>query len=406
MGQIISNKHYDLSILNNNNNNNNNNNITNKYYVFDKETFNVIKYVKIMLNDNNCNELGHYRSVILKNGELKVFSPPKSVKLDKFIESNNFDDLIINEFIEGTMINVFWNNDKWEIATKSSVGGNVSFFTLDKTFFARKENTFRYMFDEAIKYYDKNLTINNLLDSNNEDIKKCSFSFVLQHPANRIVVPFDKPSIYLVAIYKIDNFNVTRINITDDIKKQIPSFIRYPKLYNNYNNFDEVKNNFGVCDYKTVGIMITNKYTFERTKIRNKAYENVKLLRGNQPKLQYRYLMLRQSKQLTEYLTYYPEQKEYFDKFRDQIHSFTKDLYDEYVKCFIRKQVHVKHCRYHLRPHIVELHNIYKSFIKNNHHVMQRKITYNIVKDYVNNLHPAKLMYSMNYVFYNSENTC
>ena len=219
MGQNYSNVNYDLSILNNTDLKKEfykNNNLTNKFYVYNKETFNVIKYDKNMITDDNCNYLGMFRSVILKNNELKVFSPPKSVKANKFFENNKIEDVIVDEFIEGTMVNLFWNNNNWELATKSSVGGNVSFFTVDKTLFARKENTFRYMFDNAIKHYDKNLNISNFIDCDNEDIKSCVFSFVMQHPTNRIVVPFDEPAIYLVAIYKIDNFNVTRINISDD----------------------------------------------------------------------------------------------------------------------------------------------------------------------------------------------
>ena len=399
MGQNISNIHYDLSLINNNLENNN---LNNKYYVFNKETYRIIKYIKPNINNENCCDLGKYRSVILKDNVLKVFSPPKSLNQDVFINSNNFDDVIIEEFIEGTMINMFWNNDKWEIATKSSVGGNVSFFTLDKSLFAKKENTFRYMFQDAISYYDKKLNINNFLDSSNDDIKNCSFSFVMQHPTNRIVVPFDCPKIYLVAIYKIDNFNITRINITDDFKNKLPNFIEYPNTYSNFNNYKDVINKFSDCDYKTVGVILTNKNTFNRTKVRNTQYERVKILRGNQPKLQYRYLMLRQSKQISKYLNYYPEQKEYFDKFRKQVNNFTNNLYKEYRNCFIQKNITFQQCKYHLKPHVSELHNIYKYYIKNGNNY-NNKITFNIVKDYVNLLPPAKLMYSINYEFYNKE---
>lgn len=412
MGNNYGNINYNLSTLNNLNQDKEyykNNNLTNKFYVYNKETFNIIKYIKNKITDENCSNLGMFRSVILKNNELKVFSPPKSINIYKFIKNNNFDDLIVDEFIEGTMINMFWNENKWEIATKSSVGGNVSFFKLDKTIFARKENTFRYMFEDIIKYYDKNLDISNFIDSNNKnldnkEIKSCVFSFVMQHPSNRIVVPFDEPKIYLVAIYKIDNFSVTRINISNEFKNKLPDFIKYPKIYNNFNNMNELIHKFECCDYKTVGVMITNKNTFERTKIRNKNYENVKLLRGNQPKLQYRYLMLRQTKQIKEYLNYYPEQQHYFDKFKNQVHQFTKQLYDEYVNCFIARNVLFKECKYNLKLHISELHNIYKYYIKNSVDYRMRKITFNIVKDYVNNLPPAKVMYSINYDFYNNKN--
>ena len=56
-------------------------------------------------------------------------------------------------------------------------------------------------------------------------------------------------------------------------------------------------------DYKIVGAVV--KCNGVRTKIRNPTYENVRLLRGNQPKLQYRYLMLRSNQKVSEYLKYY-----------------------------------------------------------------------------------------------------
>lgn len=407
MGQAYSgNFCYDLSSLNNNIKDDEyyqKNNLQHKYYVYNKETFTIIKYIKNLISDNNCKELGKFRSVILKDNELKVFSPPKSLEFNNFIENNNIEDVTISEFIEGTMVNLFWNNNKWEISTKSSVGGNVSFFTVEKTLFARKENTFRYMFEDCLKHYNKNLTIDTFLDINNNEIKNCCFSFVMQHPTNRIVVPFTEPNIYLVAIYNINNLNVTRVNITDNLKSQLPEFIKYPKIYENYKSYEELVGYFDMCDYKTVGIMITNKNTFDRTKIRNKNYEKVKFLRGNQPKLQYRYLMLRQTKQITEYLTYYPEQKDHFDTFRNQVQEFTKDLYNEYVKCFIQRNTPFKMCKYHLKHHMQNLHNIYLTYIKQNYNYKLRKITFNIVKDYVNNLPPAKLMYSINYPFYNKD---
>jgi len=33
----------------------------------------------------------------------------------------------MEEYVEGTMIQLFWTGENWELATRSSVGGNVSF---------------------------------------------------------------------------------------------------------------------------------------------------------------------------------------------------------------------------------------------------------------------------------------
>jgi hypothetical protein len=54
------------------------------------------------------------------------------------------------------------------------------------------------MFLEAS--YENSMSF-NLLD------KKYSYSFVVQQPENRIVVPFKSPQLYLVAVYSIVNDN-------------------------------------------------------------------------------------------------------------------------------------------------------------------------------------------------------
>jgi hypothetical protein len=113
--------------------------------------------------------------------------------------------------------------------------------------------------------------------------------------------------------------------------------------------------------------------------------------------------MLRQTKQIREYLTYYPEQKKYFDEFKNQIHEFTTNLYNEYVSCFILHNINFNNSKHHLKPHMKSLHNIYLTHMKYHYNYKMRKITFNVVKNYVNNLPSAKLMYSINYPFYNKE---
>ena len=83
----------------------------------------------------------------------------------------------------------FLQNDKWEIATRSNIGANCRF---------NNHKTFREMFFEAAEA--KGFTF-DLLE------KDYSYSFVLQHPENRIVVPFDKADLVLVEIF--DNISHT-----------------------------------------------------------------------------------------------------------------------------------------------------------------------------------------------------
>ena len=97
----------------------------------------LIKYNKSALNDSNTHTLGLYRSVITDGKKILSFAPPKSVNYNSFIVNNEYNDCNITEFIDGTMINVFYNTSsinkngksepKWEIATRSNIGANCRF---------------------------------------------------------------------------------------------------------------------------------------------------------------------------------------------------------------------------------------------------------------------------------------
>ena len=68
------------------------------------------------------------------------------------------------------------------------------------------------------------------------------------------------------------------------------------------------------------------------------SYEEVKQMRSNIPKLQYLYLVLRQSGGVKKYLEYFREHANEFKTYRDQLHKFTQTLYLNYVDCFIKKK--------------------------------------------------------------------
>jgi hypothetical protein len=145
--------------------------------------------------------------------------------------------------------------------------------------------------------------------------------------------------------------------------------------------------------YDILGVVIHNKTTGERTKIRNPVYEQVRNLRGNQPKLQYQYLFLRSEGKIKDFLKYYPENKQIFSTFRDQIHLFTNTLFLNYVSCYIKKDKPLIEFSEQYRTHMYNIHQNYLNDLR------EKKlfVTNVIVQKYVNKLHPSLLMYSLNY---------
>jgi hypothetical protein len=145
--------------------------------------------------------------------------------------------------------------------------------------------------------------------------------------------------------------------------------------------------------YDILGVVLYNTRTGERSKIRNPVYEEVRVLRGNQPKLQYQYLSLRAHGKVGDFLKYYPENKKEFSQFREQLHSFTQTLYENYVSCYIKKQRPLKEFTDQYRTHMFKLHQTYMDELK----PFGRFITNTVVIKYVNELHPSLLMYCLNF---------
>jgi hypothetical protein len=363
--------------------------------------YRVIRYDKDLLCFDLIPSHGLCRSVIINSANKVVgFAPPKSLPADAFIkkysdktdeEFNKWsENVIAEEFVEGTMINVFFDpaigiSGSWEISTRNTVGATSSFYK------SPCAKTFRQMFMEA--------ATENKLDINKLDTNFC-YSFVLQHPENRIVVPFSKPQLYLVGVYKIEN-NPNEIIVSHYDSSEYKYFfsnldtsVKFPTQYS-FRTYKELVDKYGSMNtsYDIVGVVIHNKLTGERTKIRNPVYEQVRNLRGNQPKLQYQYLCLRKEGKVKDFLKYYPENKKEFSTFRDQVHLFTNTLYANYVACYIRKERPLIKFSEQYRTHMFNIHQLYMNELREKHLF----VTNTLVQKYVNDLHPSLLMYCLNF---------
>jgi hypothetical protein len=377
---------------------NNSENINNKYInvinytTKQNKNYKIIKYNKDLLSNDLADSYGLLRSVIVNSsGKVLCFSPPKSINTDEFIKKypKRTDKIIAEEFVEGTMINVFFDNDdgangEWKIATKNTVDGNVSFFK-------SSEKTFNAMFIETCDRI--NLKISNLNPS-------YCYSFVLQHPNNRIVLPIKKSNLYLVAVYQIQQHNNQVVVYEENMDVVTAygfwnnSFIKFCDRYG-FETYSELIEKYASpnTSYNIMGVIIKNVESGERCKIRNPIYEEIKHLRGNQSKLQYQYLYLRQLGKVNDFLKYYPEFRQELSIYRDQLHMFTNTLFQNYISCYIKKEKPLKDFSSQYRTHMFKIHEKYLNELREK----QLFVTNTVVINYVNNLPPALLMYCLNY---------
>jgi len=346
-----------------------------KCWAKNNKTYNIIKYDKNYITYDILYLIKNIRSVIISSlNKINVFSPPKATNIIVFMNTYVEEDCIAEEYIEGTMINLFYDHDinKWEIATKTSVGGNITYFK-DQPIFSKL-------------FYD-------ICDELHIDFEVLSkdycYSLVMQHPKNKFVLQIYEKRLYLIACYKIDNY---KISVIPREHVTLPNNIFLPKRYDML-SYTDLYNKYGSMntDANLLGVMIYNK-NGDRTKIHNPNYQNIKYLRGNNTKLQFQYLSLRKAGLVKSNLQYFPENSKQFLLFKNQVHIFTDTLYENYIRCYIKKEKPLIEFPKQFRLHMYTLHQYYLSIKKTKGYINK-----NIVIQYINNLESAKLMYSLNY---------
>lgn len=387
--------------------------LTMKNWKTDTGMYSIIKYDKqaFGLVQEDYETIGLLRSVVVDDtGRIVAYSPPKCLYIteqrEKSFNDNNImtapsdsttNEWCAEEFVEGTMINMFYSKTEaggaWEIATKSTVGGNVVFYAPKNpkdTVEIRDKDTFRNMFFE---------TCAKLGFKYEELPKEFMYSFVLQHPKNRIVLPINDAAIYIIGVYSINNdtLDITQLSTAGFVDKYGCGVILKPKqLFADNYSVEGFKKEYASMNssYNTMGVVFCNMVTGDRMKIRNPTYEMVKNLKGGEQKLQLQYLTLRHGGRVAEYLKTYPEYKGDFAVFRNQLHGFTRSLHQNYLDCFVFKKRVFSEFPQQYKKFMSGLHKKYLEELREN----KGSVTFSYVVEFVNTQNPMFLMYSLNYV--------
>jgi hypothetical protein len=229
--------------------------------------------------------------------------------------------------------------------------------------------------------------------------KNYSYSFVLQHPDNHIVLPISKCSIYLVSVFELQEGNsVKYVSPLEyqywDLFKNVNNVILFPKQYK-YENYEQLKEeNCSIqTEFTNLGVMITNVETGERTAFKNPTYEEVKLLRGNNPNLQYQYLCLRKTGKIQDFLFYFPQYKKIFFRFYQEYENFVNNVHFSYLTYYVQKQSVQISKKY--SPHIYKIHHeLYLPSLQTEEPIIIKR---RVVKEYFDNLEPREMIYHLNY---------
>jgi len=378
--------------------------IKTKFYTKTNISYTILNYDKDVLCDDDVNN-GYYRSLIVSSPQNKVlaFSPQKSLKPETFVEKYpTIDDTIfMNEIVEGTMINLFFDErvNQWEISTRGAIGGSYFYYRNQYDMDSNKKNqsSFYQMFLEALGCSKEEIL--NEVSLLQELPKNYCYSFVLQHPDNHIVLSLHKCCVYLVAVYELINENnikfISPVEYQNwDIFKNVNNTILFPKQYN-YQTYEALKEeNCSIqTDFTNLGVMVTNITTGERTAMKNPRYEEVKLLRGNNPNLQYQYLCLRKTGKIQDFLFYFPQYRSIFYRFYQEYENFVTNVHFSYLTYYVQKQNVQISKKY--SPHIYKIHHeVYLPSLQTETPIIVKR---KVVKEYFEKLEPREMIYHLNY---------
>ena len=148
-------------------------------------------------NKNKTDFIRKTRGIIVDKYTHDIVSYPidGKVSLETFTQNVEWDDIVIEESIDGTLINLYYYQDKWNVSTNSTLDGHC--------FWNSKKN-FKELFLETFATYDCNI---QHLDT------RCTYSFVLCHPEARNVSLYKKPRIYHILTRNLDTYNELNLNI-------------------------------------------------------------------------------------------------------------------------------------------------------------------------------------------------
>jgi len=378
------------------------------------QQYNVWNYDKDMICVDEPANITQCRSIIWSSPEnaLLSFSPGKSTPFNQFFSkySENVSDVYVNEYIEGTMIHLFYDTriKSWEIATSRAVGGMYQVSNHDeydrktftrsrdyREFHIKTRKTVRKMFTDALREEHTPLSQIEML---RYFPTQYSYTFILKHPDSPIVFPVTEPALYLIAVYDINSKYRRAISIPPHVfqtwgfLQNTP--IQFPKQHlicdlsdlNDMQLSDKHTPNFNS------GYVATHLPTGNRCVFINQKYKDLLRLQRADPRFVYHYLALRKSDLIEQYVATFPRFRRMFHMFREHYTDFIDNLHTAYlVKYVWRKNVTVsdKYDKY-----IDAIHReIYIPSIRKSRVVITRKI----VHDYMTNKPPGDIMYALYY---------
>lgn len=218
-----------------------------------------------------------------------------------YADDIDWDSAIVTSKEDGSIIKVFYYNNKWRVATNGTINAYKAQLN------SGKFKTFGELFDVAAE--------NSGLDYSLLD-KKYTYIFELVSPYAQIVCPQNETKLFHIG---------TRNNITG-FEEEIDINIEKPKLYK-LSSLDDCISMVKTFDFTKEGFVVRDK-KYNRIKIKSEDYIKVHRLANNGSLTKERAIELIRENDLDEFFTYFPHYKEYIGKIKVEITELSHTIDD------------------------------------------------------------------------------
>lgn len=240
---------------------------------------------------------------------------------EKYVD---WDNVLVFNKLDGTCINVYHDTEKWCAATNGTAFAEGE-TPMGKSFFV--------LFTEAIgtslEYAFKNCNPN------------CTYTFELTSPENRIVTRYTETKATLLAVR---HKGTGRFIDYDKLEPHINAMNWDCKLVDQY-GFGELAGQCGDVDKEIIdfvegrdamdeGVVVFDRLSQVRIKIKNASYVAIHHLRGNEVTKK-SLLQLCIKNEVEEYFVYFPEDRDMVEDVQTKYIDLVAKITDTYMDCYM-----------------------------------------------------------------------
>lgn len=362
--------------------------------------------------------------------ELYAYIPKKPGVLSTFLANTATDptpEVRVTEMIDGTPLDLWYDrrSQRWEISVHRAVGGDFTFVRdhefkdidpTDHTCTRTSQRlgeivgqcTFYEMFMDAMNVGDADSLAVRLRNWS----KQHGYRFVMQHPKNILATVVQEPLLYVVGVHRIKRAKTEHATV-ESISPWVyqswrcfteHSLVRFPSTVAYLTGEQATPPSFTklILPYvsvhsslKTVGmgVVFTNMKTGEQSHMVSRVYRQWRKIQCVPPKELFRYLCVRRTRKMNEFLGFYPWFTPAYDYYGELYSDLVYNMFESYIDRYVHRTKTPVSGKY--LPHIQQIHHTMYLPMKAAVSGAKSRITIGLVQEYIDGLNPVAVFQCM-----------